>query len=39
MPLKEALFREYPSARKPFISSADLDVFTEEKIKAGDPHT
>src|SRR5882724_5169140 len=30
---KEALFREYPSARKPFISSADLDVFAEEKSK------
>src|SRR5882724_4038699 len=30
---KEALFREYPSARKPFVSSADLDIFTEEKSK------
>src|SRR5882724_11883261 len=30
---KEALFREYPSARKPFVSSADLDVFSEEKSK------
>src|SRR5882724_11060861 len=30
---KEALFREYPSARKPFDSSADLDVFAEEKSK------
>src|SRR5882724_4601915 len=30
---KEALFREYPSARKPFISSADLDVFAKEKSK------
>src|SRR5882724_4674314 len=30
---KEALFREYPSARKPFVSSADLDVFAEEKSK------
>jgi len=28
---KEALFREYLSARKPFVSSADLDVFAEEK--------
>src|SRR5882724_9718654 len=30
---KEALFREYPSARKPFVSSADLDIFAEEKSK------
>src|SRR5882672_4913161 len=28
---KEALFREYPKARKPFISSADLGKFTDEK--------
>jgi len=27
---KEALFREYLSARKPFVSSADLEIFTEE---------
>jgi len=30
---KEALFREYPSARKPLVSSADLDIFIEEKSK------
>jgi len=30
---KEALFREYPSARKPFVSSANLEVFAEEKYK------
>src|SRR5882724_10749757 len=30
---KEALFREYPSARKPFISLANLDIFAEEKSK------
>jgi len=30
---KEALFREYPSARKPFVSSANLDVFAKEKSK------
>jgi len=30
---KEALFREYPSARKPFVSSADLDAFAKEKSK------
>ena len=30
---KEALFREYPSARKSFISSADLDFFAEENSK------
>src|SRR6266481_9837218 len=28
---KEALFRDYPNARKPNISSAILDVFIEEK--------
>src|SRR5467141_4765325 len=28
---KEALFREYPKARKPFISSADLGKFVDEK--------
>src|SRR5882672_10458036 len=28
---KEALFREYPKARKPFISSADLGTFVDEK--------
>src|SRR5882724_9222729 len=32
-PFKEALFREYPSARKPFISLADLDIFAKEKSK------
>ena len=30
---KEALFREYLSARKHFVSSADLDVFAKEKSK------
>src|SRR5882724_12275635 len=30
---KEALFREYPNARKPFVSLADLEVFSEEKSK------
>ena len=30
---KEALFREYPKARKPFISSADLSLFVDEKSK------
>src|SRR5882724_4888130 len=30
---KEALFREYPNARKPFMSSADLGRFVEEKAK------
>ena len=30
---KEALFREYTSARKPFVSLANLDVFAEEKSK------
>src|SRR5882724_2984908 len=29
--LKQALFREYPNARKPFISSADLGKFVDEK--------
>src|SRR5467141_4000487 len=28
---KEALFREYPKARKPFISSANLGKFISEK--------
>src|SRR5882724_1630808 len=28
---KEALFREYPNSRKPFISSADLGRFVDEK--------
>ena len=28
---KEALFWEYPKARKPFVSSADLDTFVEKK--------
>jgi len=30
---KDALFREYQSARKPFVSLADLEVFAEEKSK------
>src|SRR5882672_9213913 len=30
---KEALFREYPKARKPFISLADLGLFVNEKSK------
>src|SRR5882672_6715049 len=30
---KEALFREYPKARKPFISLADLGLFVDEKSK------
>ena len=30
---KEALFREYPKAKKMFISSADLGLFVEEKSK------
>jgi len=30
---KEALFREYLSARKPFISLADLEAFAEDKLK------
>src|SRR5882672_8783886 len=30
---KEALFREYPKARKPFVSSADLSLFVDEKSK------
>src|SRR5882672_729103 len=30
---KEALFREYPKARKPFISSADLGKFVNEKSR------
>src|SRR5882672_3977057 len=30
---KEALFREYPKARKPFVSSADLGLFVDEKSK------
>ena len=28
---KEAFFQEYPKARKPFISSADLDTYVEKK--------
>ena len=31
--MTEALFREYQSARKPFVSSANLDAFAEEKSK------
>jgi len=27
---KEALLKEYPSARKPFVSLADLEVFSEK---------
>src|SRR5882724_7832212 len=30
---KQALFREYPNARKPFISSADLGKFVDEKCQ------
>src|SRR5882672_11573170 len=30
---KEALFREYPKARKPFVSLADLGLFVDEKSK------
>ena len=30
---KQALFREYPNARKPFISSADLGRFINKKSK------
>src|SRR5882724_7409637 len=30
---KQALFREYPNARKPFISSADLGNFVDEKCQ------
>src|SRR5882724_7848520 len=30
---KQALFREYPNTRKPFISSADLGKFVNEKSK------
>jgi len=30
---KQALFREYPNTRKPFISSADLGSFIDEKSK------
>jgi len=30
---KESLCREYPSARKPFISSADLEAFAKENLK------
>jgi len=30
---KEALFREYPNARKPFISLANLGRFVDEKAK------
>src|SRR5882724_3147751 len=30
---KEALFREYPNARKPFISLADLGRFVDKKAK------
>jgi len=30
---KQALFREYPSARKPFISLVDLGRFINEKSK------
>jgi len=32
-PVQEALFREYPKARKPFISSADLGKFVDEKSR------
>src|SRR5467141_2399427 len=32
---KEALFREYPKVRKPFISSADLSLFVNKKSKQG----
>src|SRR5882672_5403393 len=30
---KEALFREYPKARKPFVSLANLGLFVDEKSK------
>jgi len=30
---KQSLFREYPNARKPFISSANLGRFINEKSK------
>src|SRR5882672_9116370 len=30
---KEALFREYPKARKPFVSLASLSLFVDEKSK------
>src|SRR5882724_184058 len=30
---KQALFREYPNARKPFISLADLGKFVDEKCQ------
>jgi len=30
---KEALFREYLSARKPFMSLANLEFFAEDKYK------
>ena len=30
---KQALFREYPNARKPFISLADLGNFVDEKSR------
>src|SRR5882724_8054597 len=30
---KQALFREYPNARKPFISSVDLGKFVDEKCQ------
>src|SRR5882672_5176625 len=30
---KEAIFREYPKARKPFVSSSDLGLFVDEKSK------
>src|SRR5882724_5202382 len=30
---KQALFRQYPNARKPFISSADLGKFVDEKCQ------
>src|SRR5882724_2074870 len=30
---KQALFREYPNARKPFISSADLGKFVDKKCQ------
>jgi len=33
MPSKQALFREYPNARKPFISSADLGKFVDKKCQ------
>ena len=30
---KQALFREYPNAREPFISSADMEKFVDEKCQ------